>query len=1755
MNTMFKRFVLVVTFILFSSFSLVSASDWWDSSWHYRVELNVSASGLERTDWPVEFPINFTSEFLSLEDSDGLDSDSIRVIEYDSSGNVLYELNSAFEPFSDFDSVTNARGNVVFVLNGTTLSSETRYFYIYFDNVNSSKSAPSYSSSLNYDWDGDEFTFGNSVLNLTVDSYRIDGTSGLYFARRIDSGKTIFNTPDTERTTEYMQYNNGATLYGFDFDGNATLTFDSEVKMVISQAGSEVLWGTKTLTNFGNMEKKYTIYAGTPWIKVEQIYENINTTSVTRSSSGINALAIDAQRAFGLENLIGPSIDPYSWKSATKTSTALGVGIINIEESGTTNYFAQGSIPAGKIGIQLGSADIDAGSKISQEAVIYFNDEDNHTKVQDLQYQFVTPVNFTKSQSERFDVDVNLTLDYSIYNLNGIIMFNADVFLDNKGIVKNTNVTLDMGTVSVLDDQTIKLFDDGLHADSEANDSIFGNSFIIGSSENTGQWNSTVELFDEFGLVVYTSSKNFDVTNEYSANLIIHNPSGLIFRTINATFSLFNYRNDTPIGNADVTCAYNGTDVLGITDLFNGNYSISFISRGIIGAYELVCNGSKDNNTDIASDLFLEEVNKTVLDFTLTTYFKSIPDISQTNGDNFSVGAFVNNSGAGGAYVVNVSIVPPTSDFNFNSSFEECGDVLKGKNCSNNFVVYTLEKTTPGNYNITFTSTWKNLDGTFDAVSKNLTISVGVNPILDLSELEVNGTIEQGQNTSLGNFTLNSEGNFEISNLTFDCVSGAACSLFNYTFIPNTVISLPESNSSTVEIFVDVSSGFDFGNYSGILEIYSDNFPTQNLTINVEVPMNDSWTFTPHNCSSTVLIEDAGAICQVLVNNTGNLELDFTITPTAYNYVVLNKTSFVISKQNSTTFYVNYNTTGATQEQFDSSYFINSSSLRGNVSNNFDVFLDVVFGPTVVISIPNESSQLGQFSIRAVLDDRSGATINWVKANVTLPDLTIDTVDLINIDSNIAGGISTWEFNYTNTIQRGVYGVLIYAEDMSGGIGSDSSSLEIYAKLNISLFTGWEDYLLGETGSIYYSAVDGAGAEIPTGVNISLYDSNLRLRSFEKYETNEKGILDVTPSFTIPDDAPVGSYNLTSENYYNDTIVDKEILEVFSNNFSVHNPLFVNLDTTVIWYPNGIMTFYVLAYTKGSMDEMPSGINLTVYDPAQNIYLNAGLGDMSIIQQTPDSVLYYYKYAMPVTTPVGNFLATVDVNTGQRGFHDVESFIVSSGGPFDLILTINDTEVERKENVEFDILMKNMGEVSQDVFLDFWVSDQFGNNYSAVTGEAIFVPAHGNTTITRSLYIYPSQPLELHTLTVKMDYSMVLDPIVTTGTFLVLAEGDDNQTEPVDPDVPSSDGSSSGIDKIIEEIFPKEPLVIVDVDPSELNIGRGDMVYVMVELKNNLNEEISDIDVDLIVEDFFNLTQSLGRYSILPRDIIMVPIKVSIPQDFESGFYTGKLKVVANGETIEQNYQINIFDSKDELINHRVISLRAKLESLKGRIIQAKRNGVKVDALLAKVESVKLDFNLVDKSILARRFLDTLEYLDRIEDDIEEIEYELNSRDFGFGFFNMIYLLIAFSILILVVSVIVLRIVFIRMKKKYEFGILKKRYLPKGRAKRVKIKKTSRKELGKRKTRLKKNRRDRRKLHRVARKKSKIKRRKINVKLFNKKSTPKKKTIKPVRIYKTKRKDVEGNLKTLDEQYRYGKMSRKSYNAIKKNLQEELEKI
>jgi len=111
--------------------------EWWNQSWTFRIPVGLTAAGNQQNA-PVELSVNFTKFFNDLNVQNPiLNVSSVRVIEYQSISG-FYEVECQFDPYPrSYDSASNAIGDIIWILNGTTNHGVTRDFFIYFNNGSS----------------------------------------------------------------------------------------------------------------------------------------------------------------------------------------------------------------------------------------------------------------------------------------------------------------------------------------------------------------------------------------------------------------------------------------------------------------------------------------------------------------------------------------------------------------------------------------------------------------------------------------------------------------------------------------------------------------------------------------------------------------------------------------------------------------------------------------------------------------------------------------------------------------------------------------------------------------------------------------------------------------------------------------------------------------------------------------------------------------------------------------------------------------------------------------------------------------------------------------------------------------------------------------------------------------------------------------------------------------------------------------------------------------------------------------------------------------------------------------------------------------------------------------------------------------------------------------------------------------------------------------------------------------------------------
>ncbi|MFC1800676.1 hypothetical protein ACFLYT_01335, partial [Nanoarchaeota archaeon] len=1052
-------------------------------------------------------------------------------------------------------------------------------------------------------------------------------------------------------------------------------------------------------------------------------------------------------------------------------------------------------------------------------------------------------------------------------------------------------------------------------------------------------------------------------------------------------------------------CSSNLTTISNIADLGNGNYSINFTAPSPVGTFNLSCNGSRSSNLGISSELYYTEPYNTTILLALSPAFTVTSNITFTQNFTYGLNITFNNTGEGTASDSRITLLPSDNNITTNITFFDCGDVSPLGQCTTGFTITALENTPPGEYIVNITVNWTNTDLTQGIISNLTNISILSNPIIMIAEDEANNSIGHWDTFNSFNFTVSSIGNNIVNNISLACVSGTICSAFSPVLSQSNISSLTNGDSQLIQMNLTIPAGYTAGNYSGLVNMTSvdDGYDTINLTL--EVQEVKTWNMTPLSCSKIILVDVGGDICSVTLNNSGNVQLDFNVSPASIDFTSSNESSFSINKQESRSFLISYNTTNISQAIYYHNYTVNSSTVGASPAlKPLSLTLDVVFGPIMATLTGPEVEQQSGILITSNISDRSAAGISWVMANITKPNNEVDIVNLTNMTANEPGAYSIWQFNYTNTSQRGIHQVSIYSKDVLSGVGQVSDEFIVYALLNITSGTQWDDYLLGETASLDLLVTDVAGNKLAADVNLSIYDAENQKRFTQEYQTNENGQLDIVPTYQIPSDGQLGSYLIAAYAQYNDTLGNRTLNLNENTSFGVYNTISTNIDTQVVWYPSSVMTFFVMVYSQGnSINESNLNLNLTVLDPAQALYTDADKSSMSIVQQTDSSVLYMYQYAMPISTSSGSYLSILEVKQGSRPIYDIHTFRVSTGGPYDLVTTINQNEVGQGTYVPFDIGIWNMGELSQDVYLDYWVEAQSGGTiYSRVQGEAVYVAAADNQTFARNLFIYTNQPLGNYDLIVRMNYSTIQSPIQVSNSFRVV-QATSNETEPSAPAGGGGGGggggaSPTGASVATETIVIKELTRIVSldlnkIDPEVLEIERGGVSYITQRVKNIGQLPLSNVRSVLSLENMRANFFSENSIPILaPGEEGILIIKSTIPSDASVGEIMGKILISSGEITLDEGYPIRIFDSKENLYKYQITTLKARITKIR---TQAEKDAgsynINIDEILGLISEAEGYSMAADENLNSKEFFKFIDNMKSGNNMLEKAEYLLDN--------------------------------------------------------------------------------------------------------------------------------------------------------------------
>jgi hypothetical protein len=328
------------------------------------------------------------------------------------------------------------------------------------------------------------------------------------------------------------------------------------------------------------------------------------------------------------------------------------------------------------------------------------------------------------------------------------------------------------------------------------------------------------------------------------------------------------------------------------------------------------------------------------------------------------------------------------------------------------------------------------------------------------------------------------------------------------------------------------------------------------------------------------------------------------------------------------------------------------------------------------------------------------------------------------------------------------------------------------------------------------------------------------------------------------------------------------------------------------------------------------------------------------------------------STPVGMFLAVLEAVQGEFRTTKLKAFRVSRGGPYDVRIELMENEVRQGEYLDFIVTVENKGEVSQDVYLEYWVSSGATSYYYAA--ESVYTPALMNQSFTRGAYIYSNQPLGNYTLNVKATYDYVQPPAPANSSFIVIEGLPSPPTTIIPGPGPSVYPPTGGV------VTPTEPVsgILISKYNSNVSLAPGMVKIESVVVENIGGVDLRNITLSLldIPSDWYNVTP--GSYELLPdgnSSVFLITFR--IPEDAEFGVHKARLIASSSTQSDQKTMEITIYESLKEVLLKEIEKLKEDLQDIIIETRIAERQGKNVSVIYLMIEEIQAEIGSAEENL------------------------------------------------------------------------------------------------------------------------------------------------------------------------------------------------
>ncbi|OYT33639.1 MAG: hypothetical protein B6U87_03120, partial [Candidatus Aenigmarchaeota archaeon ex4484_52] len=341
----------------------------------------------------------------------------------------------------------------------------------------------------------------------------------------------------------------------------------------------------------------------------------------------------------------------------------------------------------------------------------------------------------------------------------------------------------------------------------------------------------------------------------------------------------------------------------------------------------------------------------------------------------------------------------------------------------------------------------------------------------------------------------------------------------------------------------------------------------------------------------------------------------------------------------------------------------------------------------------------------------------------------------------------------------------------------------------------------------------------------------------------------------------------------------------------------------------------------------------------------------------------------------------LNITKQQKSTGDIKTFDIQTGGPFDVLISTIQNEVEAGGYLDFVINVSNKGDTDQfDVELKYKIDD--GSVYW--TSEFVQVDAHSTNAFKRSFSIYSDEIFGMHNLSIAVYYGN--DKIANSSTtFRVIAPSSKPSGKT------TTGGSSIEINTSDTSLISKIQIIKY---PKEILIEKGNISYITLTVNNNGQSILHNISIEVEGLPIEWVKWQAKKIDFLkPSELKNFILKFDIPFDIETKNYLVKIKIKSNEAEDEKILRLKIFASREELLLYQIQNLKDVLDNFKKRALDIQSKGQNISSLKDDLQRTEEMILIAEKYINQKKYDEAILSIKKIETAIDEIKYKLKQLE------------------------------------------------------------------------------------------------------------------------------------------------------------------